>query len=149
MGGATLIRHDTWGPGEAAACAGEPFQSIRHRIVSVVHSNTTKAPIMAQGESSEHRTSIRVKGGELVDKVRSIIEEGNARRILIRKEGRTVMEFPLSVGVGGATAALVLAPTLAAIGAFAALVSEVEVVIERPPDADAREAVMSKNPSSE
>ena len=90
---------------------------------------------MAQGESSEHRTSIRVKSGQLVDKVRSIIEEGNARRILIRKEGRTVMEFPLSVGVGGATAALVLAPTLAAVGAFAALVSEVEVVIERPPDA--------------
>jgi len=48
-----------------------------------------------------------------------------------------VMEFPLSVGVGGATAAIVLAPTLAAVGAFAALVSEVEVVIERPVDDDA------------
>ena len=102
---------------------------------------------MTQDESAGHRTSVRVKGSQLVDKVRAIIEEGNARRILIRKEGRTVMEFPLSVGVGGATAALVLSPTLAAVGAFAALVSEVEVVIERPPDADASEVIPGDAPS--
>lgn len=101
---------------------------------------------MTQDKSS-NRTSVRVKSSQLVDKVRAIIEEGNARRIIIRKEGRTVMEFPLSVGVGGATAALVLAPTLAAVGAFAALVSEVEVVIERPPDTDSSE-VVPRDPSS-
>ncbi len=83
--------------------------------------------------ASVSRERIRVQSSRLVDKVREIIDEGNARRIIIRREGRTVMEFPLSVGVGGATAAILLAPTLAAIGAFAALVSEVEVVIERPP----------------
>lgn len=80
------------------------------------------------------RDRIKVESSRLVDKVREIIEEGNARRIIIRKDGRTVMEFPLSVGVGGATAAIVLAPTLAAVGAFAALVSEVEVIIERAAD---------------
>ncbi len=81
------------------------------------------------------RDTITVESHRLVDKVRAIINEGNARRIIIRKDGRTVMEFPLSVGVGGATAAVLLSPTLAAIGAFAALVSEVEVVIERPAEA--------------
>ena len=85
-----------------------------------------------EGEPNVVRDTITVESHRLVDKVRSIINEGNARRIIIRKEGRTVMEFPLSVGVGGATAAVLLSPTLAAIGAFAALVSEVEVVIERP-----------------
>ncbi len=80
------------------------------------------------------RDRIKVQSSRLVDKVREIIEEGNARRIIIRRDGRTVMEFPLSVGVGGATAAIVLAPTLAAVGAFAALVSEVEIVIERTID---------------
>ncbi len=88
----------------------------------------------ASNDSSVTRDRIKVKSNRLVDKVREIIEEGNARRIIIRKEGRTVMEFPLSVGVGGATAAIVLAPTLAAVGAFAALVSEVEIVIERAAD---------------
>lgn len=91
----------------------------------------------ASNGPSVTRDRIKVQSNRLVEKVREIIEEGNARRIIIRKEGRTVMEFPLSVGVGGATAAIVLAPTLAAVGAFAALVSEVEVVIERPVDDDA------------
>lgn len=74
---------------------------------------------------------IKVKGNQLVDKFREIIEEGNARRISIRREGRTIMEFPLSVGVGGATAAILLSPTIAAIGAFASLVSDVNIVVER------------------
>lgn len=74
---------------------------------------------------------IKVKGNQLADKVREIVEEGNARRVIIKKEGRNVLEFPLSVGVGGATAAILLAPTLAAIGAFAALVTDVQIVVER------------------
>ncbi len=72
----------------------------------------------------------KVKGGQLVDKVREVIEEGNARRIIIKKEDRVLIEFPLSVGVGGAAAALLLAPMLAAVGAIAALVTDVHVIIE-------------------
>ncbi|MCH8276644.1 MAG: DUF4342 domain-containing protein [Bacteroidetes bacterium] len=74
---------------------------------------------------------IKVKGSQLVDKIKEIIEEGNARRVSIRKDGRTLLEFPLSVGVGGATAAIFFTPVLAAIGALAALVSDVEIIIER------------------
>ncbi|MFQ5568571.1 MAG: DUF4342 domain-containing protein, partial [Rhodothermales bacterium] len=43
---------------------------------------------------------------------------------------------PLSVGVGGATAALLLAPTLAAVSALAALVTDVSVIIEKDVDED-------------
>lgn len=74
---------------------------------------------------------IKVKGNQLIDKVRDVIEEGNARRIIIKKDGRSVMEFPLSVGLGGAAAAILISPTLAAIGAFASLVSDVQIVVER------------------
>ena len=74
---------------------------------------------------------MKVKGSQLVDKVKEIIEEGNARRVTIRKDGRTLLEFPLSVGVGGATAAVFLMPTLAAVGALAALVTDVSVIVER------------------
>lgn len=83
---------------------------------------------------------IKVKGNQLVERVRDVIEEGNARRIIIQKDGRPVMEFPLSVGVGGAAAAILISPTLAAIGAFASLVSDIKVIVERvesapaPPD---------------
>ena len=74
---------------------------------------------------------MKVKGNQLVDKVRDVIEEGNARRIIIKKDGRSVMEFPLSVGLGGAAAAILISPTLAAVGAFASLVSDVHIVVER------------------
>ncbi len=79
------------------------------------------------------KQELEVKGSQLVDKIKEIAEEGNARRVIIKREGRTVMEFPLSMGVGGAAAVVVLSPTLAALGALGALVSDVKVVIEHGP----------------
>ena len=73
----------------------------------------------------------KVRSNQLVDKVKEIAEEGNARRIIIKRDGKSVLELPLSIGVGGAAAALVISPTLAAIGAFASLVSEITVTVER------------------
>ena len=78
---------------------------------------------------------IKVKGNELVGKVKEIIEEGNARRVIIKKDDRTMLEFPLTVGVGGATAAIFFTPVLAAVGALAALVTDVKIVVERHTDA--------------
>ena len=51
--------------------------------------------------------------------------------LIIKKDEKTVLELPLTVGVGGVTAAILFAPVLAAVGAFAALVSDVHVIIER------------------
>ena len=81
---------------------------------------------------------IKVQGEHLVDRVRAIFEEGNARRIIIKKDGRAVLELPMSVGVGGAAAALWFSPVLAALGAFAALVSDVSIVVERIPEPPAK-----------
>ena len=93
----------------------------------------------------------KVKGGQLVGKVREIIEEGNARRIIIKKEDRVLIEFPLSVGVGGAAAAVLLTPWLAAIGAIAALVTDVHVIIEEidPTPDKAEEAAPAAEASAE
>ena len=61
-------------------------------------------------------------------KVKSLIAEGNIRRIIIRnKDNKSIVELPLTVGVVGA----VLAPPLAAVGAIAALVTECTIVVER------------------
>lgn len=74
----------------------------------------------------------RVNGEELLSRVKQLVHEGDIRRIVIKnKEGRTVMEIPLTLGVVGT----LIAPTLAAVGAVAALVSEATVVIEKA-DAD-------------
>src|SRR5215467_12014895 len=71
--------------------------------------------------------TIKAEGGELLQAVKRAIEEGNARRIVIKQKGRLVAEFPLTVGVVGA----VVAPILAAIGALVALLSECSIEIER------------------
>lgn len=71
--------------------------------------------------------TIKVKGGQLVDKVKEVIEEGNVRRIVVKQEDRTVAEFPLTVGVVGT----VLAPVLAAVGAIAALLTDCKIEVER------------------
>ena len=78
---------------------------------------------------SEYRTEeFRVKGEELLAKIKELIHKGNIRRIIIKdREGKTMIEFPLTFGVVGA----VLAPTLAAVGAVAALIGEATVVVEK------------------
>ena len=71
--------------------------------------------------------TIKVEGGQMVDQVKRLVEEGNVRRIVIKQDGRTVVEFPLTIGVVGA----VFAPMLAAAGAIAALLSECTIEVTR------------------
>jgi hypothetical protein len=68
-----------------------------------------------------------VSGGQVVDKVKQLIHEGNIRRIRVLQEGRVVMEIPLTAGA----IAIVAAPLLAALGAFAALVTECTIEVEK------------------
>jgi hypothetical protein len=78
---------------------------------------------------SEFRTEeFHVNGEELLAKIKDLLHEGNIRRIIIKnREGKTMIEFPLTFGVVG----VVLAPTLAAIGAVAALIGEATIVVEK------------------
>jgi hypothetical protein len=71
--------------------------------------------------------SFRVEGGELLERVKEIVAAGNARSIVIKQDGRRIVEFPLTVGVVGA----VLAPVLAAVGALAAVISKCTIEVER------------------
>ena len=83
---------------------------------------------MESTKQKNNEESYRVKGKDVVNKIKSIIREGNVRRIIIKnKEGRNLIDIPLTVGVVG----IVFAPVLAAVGVIAALVSECDIVVER------------------
>jgi hypothetical protein len=70
----------------------------------------------------------RVNGEELLGRIKALVHEGNIRRIIIKnKEGATLIEIPLTFGVVGA----LLVPSLAAVGAIAALLTEATVVVEK------------------
>jgi len=78
--------------------------------------------------TAQRYEEFKVNGEELLKKVKGLVEEGNVRRITIKnKDGKSLIEIPLTVGVIGA----VLAPTLAAVGAIAALVTECTITVER------------------
>jgi hypothetical protein len=72
-----------------------------------------------------------VSGSELVDKIKQLIHEGNIRRVRVINQGRTVLEIPLSIGAPAAALGIMFAPVLAAVGAFAALVTECTIEVEK------------------
>jgi hypothetical protein len=71
--------------------------------------------------------TIRIQGGEILEKLKQVIHEGNARRVVLKQGEHTVAEFPLTAGVVGT----LLAPVLAAIGALVALLKDCSIEIER------------------
>lgn len=77
------------------------------------------------------KEEFKVKGEDLLGKVKELIHQGNVRRLIIKdKDSKTLIEIPLTVGVVG----IVLAPVLAAVGAIAALVTECTILVERTED---------------
>ncbi len=84
---------------------------------------TTSGP-----ESSQKTEEHKVGGDQLLEKVKQIIREGNARRITIRNDaGKVLMEIPLTFGVVG----VILAPVWIAIGTIAALAGRYTIVVEK------------------
>ncbi len=75
---------------------------------------------------------IKVAGNKLKSTLKSLIREGNVRRIIVRNpSGRTLLDLPLSAGVAGA----VLLPFWAMVASIVALATEFTIVVERDPDA--------------
>lgn len=91
----------------------------------------------ARDRAADAVEEVKLASNQIVDKVRELIEEGNVRRVSIRKGDRTLLEVPLTVGLGAGAGALLFSAPLAALGALAALVSDVTLVIERDPVAGA------------
>lgn len=70
----------------------------------------------------------RLSGGEVLDKVKALLHEGNIRRLVLKnEEGRVLLEIPLTVGLVG----VALLPILAAVGAVAAVVARLMLLVEK------------------
>ena len=72
-----------------------------------------------------------IAGKDFVERIKQLIHEGNIRRVRVLHEGRTVLEIPLSIGAPAAAIGILAAPVLAALGAFAALVTECTIEVEK------------------
>ena len=69
-----------------------------------------------------------VTSDELVKRIKDILDEGNATRIIVENEqGKTLLEIPVTIGLVGA----LLAPWLAALGAIAAIATKCKIRVEK------------------
>ena len=90
-------------------------------------------------EPEKHERSwteeIMVTGNELVDRIKTLVAEGNVRRLIIRKpDGESLLEIPLTAGVAVGGVVTIMAPVLAPLGALAALIAEFKVEVIREDD---------------
>ena len=77
------------------------------------------------------KEEFKVKGEEIIEKVKELIHEGNVRRLIIKDEdGKVYLEIPVTIGLIG----VVLAPVLAAVGAVAAMVANLKIEVIRDED---------------
>jgi hypothetical protein len=87
-----------------------------------------RRPLEAIMTDEERWEEFKVKGEEMLAKVKELVHEGNVRRLIIENdEGKTLVEIPLTVGVVGA----LLLPMAAAVGAIAAVVTDCTIRVER------------------
>jgi len=85
----------------------------------------------------------KVRGKELVEKVKTLIHEGAIRRIIIKDDkGNTFIEIPLGVAAVGAIAA----PVLAAVGAIAVLVTDCTIIVQQVKHEPKQEPVKEGEP---
>jgi len=72
----------------------------------------------------------KVSGAKLVEKLKSLIKEGNVRRVVLRNpQGRVLLDVPLNAGI----AASALLPFWAAVASVAVLATDYTVQVERDP----------------
>ena len=91
-------------------------------------SNPNKLPMTTSNTGSASTEEHKVNSDQLLEKIKQIVREGNARKISIKSEaGKTLLEIPLSLGVVG----VVLAPVWIAIGTIAALAGRYTIVVEK------------------
>jgi Domain of unknown function (DUF4342) len=78
---------------------------------------------------------LQVMGEQLLTRVKELVHEGNVRRIILKQDGRTILEIPLTVGVAG----VLLAPIWAAVGVIGALIAQCSIEVVRTQDPNTSE----------
>jgi hypothetical protein len=77
---------------------------------------------------------VTVSGKNLVETVKQLVSRGDARKVCLIQEERHLLDIPLAVGDPAAPATVLAAPVMAALAAFATLVNECTIEVEKVSD---------------
>lgn len=96
----------------------------------------------ATGQSDETATSSQLStyhrpldrmSSNLLSRARDLMEQGNTRRLVLKREGRVMVDLPLTVAVVATAVVVVASPGVAVLGAVAALAARVSARLEHHP----------------
>lgn len=100
-------------------------------------SNETTNPTPGDAKKRTFVEEIEVSGSNLIERFKSLVQEGNTRRVVIKtQEGHELMTVPLTFGVVAGGLVAWAAPLLAALGALAGIVTRVKLEVTREEDDD-------------
>jgi len=71
------------------------------------------------------REDLNAAGNQIAETVKGLVAKGNVRSVVVQKDGRTIVELPLTIGVIGA----LLAPQLALLGVVVAMLAQCSISI--------------------
>ena len=72
---------------------------------------------------------------EIINQIKKIIKEGNARRLLIKdQDGKVLFQTQLTAGIAGTALITAMAPIVSAISMFALFMNDVKIIVEKYPD---------------
>lgn len=90
--------------------------------------------MMKNTKQEAKRIYEEIQGGakEVLNGISNLIEEGSARRLIIKnKDGKVVFQTQLAFGVGGAALVGAMAPVISAIGMFAMFLNDYQIIVEK------------------
>lgn len=82
-----------------------------------------------------------VRSGEVIDKVKELIHEGNVTKVRVKHDGRTLVDIPVTLGTIGA----VVLPQLAALGVLVAVFKRCTIEVVRSEEQNEPEEQSERN----
>ena len=70
---------------------------------------------------------LKAQRNKAIDKMTKFAKQGSSRKMLIKKGERIILKVPLTVGIGGATAAIFVNAPVTALAALLALSNDVSI----------------------
>jgi len=86
-----------------------------------------------------------VRSGEVIDKVKGLIYEGNVNKISVKSDGRTLVEIPVTFGAIGA----MVLPHLAVLGVLVAMFKHCTIEVVRNDGSTIKTEVANQETSSD
>ncbi|CAD5990136.1 conserved protein of unknown function [Agreia sp. COWG] len=117
--------------------------------MKAMHKRNTQTGRIDMSERKSTFEQFEVAGDKLVETIKNLFHEGNVQRVILKREdGSTLLEIPVNAGIVGVALTAAIAPLLLAIGAIAAVVTKMTLVVERSADESADDPASNQADSS-